>query len=251
MRSSQRVKRASLVLGLVLLLAICAASYRLAPREVLRCYLVRWSRLDSAALDLYVDPEMPEAHRQALRSSLADAKARVAALYGEYTAQPTIIAGHTLDVMEAYGGNRYNRAGRTYLTLVASFIILGPDGMLSPDILAHELAHAEFAARIGPRNRAKIPSWFDEGLAVQFDGRYSEAEWRARTDNGKAAPDLDQIGVIRHNDWLAYATAKHEVRRWLDVVGHEGFLAFLEATRSGHAFQEAYSTIERSYSATQ
>ena len=251
MRSSQKVKRAALVLSLALLLAICVASYRLAPREVIRCYLVRWSELDSLAPDLYVDPEMPEAQRQILRSSLADAKARVAVLYGEYTADPVIIAGHTLDVMETYGGNRYNRAGRTYLTLTATFIILGPDGMLSTDVLAHELAHAEFAARIGHANRKEIPSWFDEGLAVQFDERYSEEEWQARTDGGRTAPDLDQLGVIRHDDWLAYATAKHEVGRWLDAVGQEGFWAFLEAIRSGQALQDAYSSTERVNAATQ
>jgi hypothetical protein len=250
MKSPPRGKRVALVLGLGLLAAICAALYQMAPRGLLRCYLVRWSHLETVAPNLFVDPDMSEPQRQILRSSLADAKARVAALYGEYTASPVIIAGHSMEVMSDYGGNSYNRAGKTYLTLAATFILLGPGGISSPDVLSHELAHAEFSARIGHGNRDEIPNWFDEGLAVQFDERYSEAEWRRRTDNGRTAPDLDQLGIIRHNDWLAYATAKHEVGRWLEAVGQKGFWAFLQAIRSGHEFQEIYSSIERAYSAT-
>jgi hypothetical protein len=156
-----------------------------------------------------------------------------------------------MEVMKTYGGNSYNRAGRTYLTPVTTFIILGPDGVLSADVLSHELAHAEFSARIGHWNRDKIPNWFDEGLAVQFDDRYSEAEWQTRTDNGRTAPDLDQIGTIKHDDWLGYATAKHEVRRWLDIVGQEGLWALLQAIKSGEEFQETYYSLERTYTTAQ
>jgi hypothetical protein len=239
------VKR--ILLASVLLLLIGAVFYWLAPHEIIRCYLVRWSDLDRVAPNLYVDPYMPESERQMLLSSLANAKGRIATLYGEYTANPVIMAGHTMDVMKAYGGNSYNRAGRTYLTPIATFIILGPDGVLSVDVLSHELAHVELSARIGHRNRAKIPNWFDEGLAVQFDDRYSEAEWRTRTDNGRTAPDLEQMGIIQHNDWLGYATAKHEVGRWLDGVGQEGFWTLLRSIRSGDEFQETYQSIERAY----
>jgi hypothetical protein len=212
---------------------------------------VKWSDLDNIAPNLYVDPDMSESQRQILLSSLADAKEKVAGLYGKYTANPVIIAGHTMEVMKTYGNNSYNRAGRTYLTLAATFIILGPEGSLSADVLSHELGHAEFSARIGYWNRNAVPNWFDEGLAVQFDDRYSEAEWRTRTDNGRMAPSLDQIGIIRHDDWLGYATAKHEVRRWLDTVGQEGLWALLQAIRNGDEFQEAYHSLEQAYTTAQ
>ena len=94
-------------------------------------------------------------------------------------------------------------------------------------MLSHELAHVELSARIGYWNRDEIPNWFDEGLAVQFDDRYSDAEWRTRTDNGRTAPDLGQMAIITYDDRLGYLTAKHEVQRWLDVVGQEGFFVLL------------------------
>ena len=248
MKSSKRVKK--ILLALILLLFIGVVFYKLAPK-VTRCYLVKWSDLDNIAPNLYVDPNMPESQRQRLLSSLADAREYVATLCGEYTANPVIIAGHTVEVMKAYGGNSYNRAGRASFTPIATFIILGPNGIRSMDVLSHELVHAEFSARIGYWNRDKIPNWFDEGLAVHFDDRYSEAEWQTRTDNGRTAPDLDQIGIIKYNDWLKYATAKHEVQRWLDAVGQEGFWALLQAIRSGDEFQEAYHSIERAYTTSQ
>jgi len=249
MKSPKRVKK--ILLTSVLLLLIGVAGYKLASHEIVRCYLVRWSDLDNIAPNLYVDPNMPESQRQILLSLLADAKERVATLYGEYTANPVIIAGHTVEVMKAYGGNSYNRAGRASFTPIATFVILGPNGIRSMDVLSHELAHAEFSARIGYWNRDKIPNWFDEGLAVHFDDRYSEAEWQTRTDNGRTAPDLDQMGVIKHDDRLGYVTAKHEVQRWLDAVGQEGFWALLQSIRSGDEFQETYHSIEQAYATTQ
>jgi hypothetical protein len=241
----------AILLATVVLILGGAALYVLASTAVGRCYLVSWSGLDQIAPNLYVDPDMPEAQRQSLLSRLADSEKQVASLYGSYTARPTVIAGHTMAVMDDYGGNLYNRAGRTYLTLASAFIVLGPDGVRSEDVLSHELAHAELLARIGYWSRGEIPNWFDEGLAVQFDNRYRFAEWAVEADDGRAAYDLDQLGVIKHDDWLAYAGAKQEVNRWLATVGQAGLLALLQAIQSGEAFQPAYDAIERKHSEAQ
>jgi hypothetical protein len=242
----QRLVSKALLAGVVLLLVGAALGAVAAP-GVVRCYLVRWSGLDRVAPNVYVDPDMPEAGRQALLASLADGEKRVAGIYGQYTAAPVIIAGHTMDVMTAYGGNPSNRAGKALITPVATFMVLGPNGYTSVDVLSHELAHAEFSKRIGHRNRGKVPNWFEEGMAVQFDERYSEAGWRLRTDDGRTAPDLDELGVIRHDDWLGYATAKHEVGRWLNIVGAEGLRALLQAVQDGSDFGEAYRAIEQAH----
>jgi len=53
------------------------------------------------------------------------------------------------------------------------------------------------------------------------------------------ATELDQLGIIKHDDMLGYAKAKYEVRRWLDAVGQEGFWALLQAVRSGNLFDDA------------
>lgn len=113
------------------------------------------------------------------------------------------------------------------------------------DVVAHEMAHAELAHRIGYRRANQLPDWFEEGLALQVDERYTEAEWLARTSDGATAPDLDEIGIIRHDDWIGYATAKHEVSRWMGAVGQEGYLKFLQAVRQGEDFTLAYQAAEQ------
>ena len=133
-----------------------------------------------------------------------------------------------MDVMEKFGGNVYNRVGRTYQTPLGAYVIFGPDGIKSVDVIAHEIAHAELAKRLGYKAVNKLPDWFDEGLALQVDNRFTEEDWLARTNNEKTAPRLDEIITITHDDWLAYATAKHEVGRWLDTVGQQGLLTCID-----------------------
>jgi len=249
MNRSNGIKKTLIVLAVLILLLFTTSVfiYRLSRNPVARCYLVSWSDLDHVSPNLYLDTHMPEYERQELLANLIEAEGRIANLYGTLSGKPVILAGHTMDVMEKYGGNTYNRAGRTYLTRLASFVVLGPDGIQSPDIIAHELAHVEFSERVGHSNQARVPNWFVEGMAVQVDERYSEVEWLARTDNGRTAPNLKQEGVIEHDDWMAYATAKYEVKRWLDIVGKQGMLDLLQSIQEGQDFNQAYDTIEQLY----
>ncbi|TAF31802.1 MAG: hypothetical protein EAZ57_11075 [Cytophagales bacterium] len=48
---------------------------------------------------------------------------------------------------------------------------------LTPDISSHEFCHAELYHRLGGSlKQPSLPQWFDEGLALQVDGRYTQAE---------------------------------------------------------------------------
>jgi hypothetical protein len=245
----KRLRRWILLL-IAALLMVVALGVLLAP-HVLRSYLVRWSGMQRLAPYVYIDPDMSESRQELFLAVLVNARGRVEGLYGEMTAHPTIIAGHSMDVMAVYGGNTYNRAGKTLSSAAATFIILGPQGVRDVNILAHELAHAEFFARIGYLNRSSVPNWFDEGLAVQVDERISLDSWRLGTDNGRTAPELSQMGVIRHDDWLGYATAKYEVRRWLDLVGLQGLLHLIESINHGAEFYQIYRSIEEAHTSAQ
>jgi hypothetical protein len=46
---------------------------------------------------------------------------------------------------------------------------------INEDVLAHEMCHDELQARLGYfETKFNIPTWFDEGLALQLDYRFSE-----------------------------------------------------------------------------
>jgi len=237
-------KRIVIIIILILFIPFGIGLFWLSRHPVVRCYFVSLSDLDAIDANVYVQGDMAAAQRDFLMQAISDAKDRISNLYGEYQASPIIIAGQTMDVMVKYGGNAYNSIGRTYLTALGSYIVLGPDGISNPDVIAHEMAHAELSDRIGKNKANQLPDWFDEGLALQFDERFSETDWQIKTENGKNVPSLDEISTIRYDDWIAYATAKHEVTRWLDVVGQDGFQILLNALQKGEDFYLTYRSLE-------
>ena len=65
---------------------------------------------------------------------------------------------------------------------------------LNVDVLAHELTHAELKERLSDKALRKIPTWFDEGIALQNDYReqYGPAAWAEQIDIGK--------NIVAHED---------------------------------------------------
>jgi hypothetical protein len=112
MTSMNKFRAALLALALLLLLGGAAFAYRFPHR--IRCLWVQWSDLDNIAPRVYVDPNMSERDVQRFLEMLAGAKGSLSSLYGEYTAQPVIIAGRDMDIVRKYGGQTHNRvAGST------------------------------------------------------------------------------------------------------------------------------------------
>ncbi|MFC1879584.1 hypothetical protein ACFLZW_06680, partial [Chloroflexota bacterium] len=215
--------------------------------DVARCYLVRWSTLNMISPNVYVDPTMDQAQRNKLMDLIIEADGRISGLYGSRLSNPVIIAGNTMDVMVDYGGDIGNQYGRTRILPFSTYIILGPRGIRDLDVLSHEIAHAEFAARVGYRYLESVPSWFDEGLAMQFDERVSETAWYEWTGGRKELPDLDRLSNIQHDDWLGYAAAKYIVNRWLAAVGQPGLLNFMDEIRNGAGFDSWLSQYEAEF----
>ena len=95
----------------------------------------------------------------------------------------------------------------------------------------------------------RIPTWFDEGLALQNDCReqYSEEQWVTQTDSGKnivALEDMDTPSKFYAGEAadrrLRYLNAKHELAVWMAAHGQHGLLALLEQLNGGADFHTAY-----------
>ena len=153
----------------------------------------------------------------------------------------------------------------------SSYLILGPDGN-DADVIAHELCHDEIFARLGWwRVKQEIPQWFNEGLALMVDYRFSSPtgwEQPDSTQTGASAfgnEDDDMMPFARRpmlkladlkttrdffgGDYghvmLAYQTAADEVSRWLAAVGWAGVPALTNAVADGSDFGDAYRRLER------
>ena len=149
----------------------------------------------------------------------------------------------------------------------ASYLILGPEGN-NADVIAHELCHDEVFARLGWwRVKRQIPQWFNEGLALMVDYRFSHPDAWEPPDTTQSdslgdddrmpfahrpmikLADLETTRDFFGGDYdsvmLAYQTAASEVSRWLATMGRAGVPALTDAVANGHDFGDAYRRLER------
>lgn len=91
---------------------------------------------------------------------------RVQKLFGSVESKPWIVC------LEEPVLNRGILAGTANFSPgLPSVIILAREG-INQDVMAHEWVHAELAERVGVVARTyRLPTWFDEGLAMQVDER--------------------------------------------------------------------------------
>lgn len=131
-------------------------------------------------------------------------------------------------------------AGCSLGTPMGSWVILLEQ---DTDVLAHELAHSEMIHRWGYwTTRLKIPTWLEEGIALQVDDRFVHAEdsisrfidfdteWQVMTFGGRYSPTLSEL--VQSQDFfqgtesdvrLAYLTSGRQVSQWWAYKGR-GFI---------------------------
>lgn len=175
---------------------------------------------------VYADAAFAEKCPEAL-DLLHEAKARVEEFWkangaNRLWSDPYIIFSADKDNLQKLGGDHDTRY--SWVPVRRSYVCIS-DEYLDLDILAHELTHAEFQSRLSYRAmKQEIPTWFDEGLAVQNDYRaqYSEAEWEKQTDHGKNTvlpEDMDTPEEFYAGEAadrrFRYLCAAHLVRSWL------------------------------------
>ena len=123
------------------------------------------------------------------------------------------------------------------------------DEYFNIDILAHELTHAELHTRLSESAQRKMPTWFDEGIALQNDYReqYGFEAWREQTDHGShtvALEDMDEASEFyagtKEDRRFRYLNAKHEVSGWVEAHGRQGLLELIDKLNHGEEFFSAY-----------
>lgn len=117
----------------------------------------RWLRAASAAVVSHnsCDAELIESARRSVREQ-----------FGTVNSKPIIAC-----VDRSLFGYKVSHGETNFTPGLPSVILIGSEGM-ETSVVAHEWAHAEFARRIGIINKVIfIPTWFDEGLAMQVDLR--------------------------------------------------------------------------------
>ncbi|MEL6593398.1 MAG: hypothetical protein AAFQ68_25085 [Bacteroidota bacterium] len=219
---------------------------------LIRAYAIGWSDFEEVSPGIYVSPHTPDAKIDSLLLLVSQARQRNALFWGENKAHPPIIYCHTAQEVKNYAAVPTQRGvtAAFFFTPIFSYVQVGPPGLHS-EVLAHELCHPELFVRTGwYHHEFNLPVWFFEGLAMQLDHRegYSERRFQKLVQSEEGLPELSEIG-----DWpgffggeafVNYTVARHEVGRWLDVVGKDGLFRLIDGLDDMEDFESLYRAIE-------
>jgi hypothetical protein len=175
------------------------------------------------------------------REQWVEAKARVADLLGPLESEPIVVLPPTKSSAVRYGVPEVAPGGSFSVPWV-TYIVLAPDGR-NVDVMAHELVHAELAERLGYlRYSIELPTWFDEGLAMQVDHRDEKIAQVIR--DGVPLPPVSELTSVRDFNRrevaLSYAASQIEVATWLSAPGHRGAGNFVRDLARGGDFDALY-----------
>jgi hypothetical protein len=221
--------------------------------------LVPWLfGMQRVSAQLWVEPGTPDSTRAALLRDLGLARLRLQRWYGPLRTRPVVVACVTASRAQAMG---LPHKGARAHTLGDRAILAGPDA-LAERTLTHEWSHAELYRRLGGLNAgaiARVPRWFDEGLAsaVSEDTAQAEAHWREIEARNVSTPSLNELVTTRQfagakaayppvrvdslpHVNLVYATVAHEVLGWLRRAGPGAPSRLVDAMDSGESFAAAY-----------
>ena len=265
--------RENVFLRYVLLLVLgLPIGFLLLYPQLLRCIRIRNSpdfQLLTGSNEVYINHSTTPAQHQQFRRHVSTARTRIRRFWGDQRGQATLIYCPKQADYEQYCAGGEGAGCSIGTPWGTSYLVLGPDGN-NADVIAHELCHDELFARLGWwRVKRQIPQWFNEGLALMVDYRFSNpAIWEQPDQLGQQNPidsypnhmffpphrmlklsDLETTRDFFGGDYahtmVAYQTAAGEVMRWLAVVGRAGVPALTHAIAAGSAFGDTYRRLEQ------
>ena len=190
--------------------------------------------------------------RDEITHLIDEAKSRVKDFYGSLTCpdRTAIIICDDEKLLAKLGGDHDTHHLSTLFPVKRSYVSVSTE-YLTIDILAHELSHAELYERLSGKAFRRVPTWFNEGIALQNDycEQYGPEAWAEQTDNGKnivAHEDMDTAAEFysgtKEDRRFRYLNAKHDIAEWLEKHGLQGFMALIDSLNGGEDFSAAYGS---------
>ncbi len=242
----KKLLKRTFIITLVLLPLMTFAHFIVFPQET-SCIFVSFSNLEKKQ-NVYHSKKTTVAQLENLFRLKKVAEDKVKSFWGE-----NVLLDYTLiycNSEKAY--NKYGTAGTPATTTrkLGAYVVLSNEGV-DEQIIAHEITHTILYNHIGwYKAITKIPTWFEEGLAMQVDDRekYFIDSLQTKINNGFVLPKLSTLAngaqfYTGDDDAISlnYVTAKYVVHEWLKK---HSLKKFIEAMKSGVAFKNAY---EESY----
>ena len=237
------------IFSLVLLLGVAAVWFFEFHPTGYRMRVSRRASFEKLSNNVYVNRDYAGS-RDEITHLIDEAKSRVTAFFGSLTCldRTVIIICDNEKLLAKLGGDHDTQF--VLFPVKKSYISVSTE-YLTVDVLAHELTHAELYERLSVKAHSRIPTWFDEGVALQNDYReqYGPEAWAEQTDNGKnivAHEDMDTAAEFysgtKEDRRFRYLNAKHDVAKWLEDHGLQGFMELIDRLNGGEDFSAAYGS---------
>ena len=226
-------------LAAVLGLSVTALAYAgYASPSVTACALAKFAELEALPDGTLVEQSSSAVERATFIELQSQARERIKETFGAPRAQPLVVFRDS----RTFWPLKLNNYASAAFIGSRVCVLIGPQGK-NVDIVAHEFMHAELANRVGHwRRNFDVPSWFEEGVAMQVDlrARYNWSNQQGKSEghgyvrqfnSQRKFNDADDTQLTRN-----YAAAKAEVAQWLATIGGGELYNRLERIRTGEDF---------------
>lgn len=220
--------------------------------QVLRCSFVKYDSFNALRPNVYVATTSSLQQQDSLKNYIKIAKKRIEDFWGTQQGEATIIFCDDLEKYRQYCRSSEG-AGCTIGTPIGSWIVLNKDG-LNADVIAHEMSHDELMTRLGWwKTKTKIPTWFDEGLALMLDYRFvatqdSAQRYKAYASElfffSKKALPLQRLNTEKEffgqgelHTKLAYFTSASVISKKIAFRGKQAIFHTIERVKQDNVFE--------------
>ena len=218
-----------------------------------------WIDMKQIIPNVYVNSDMNITQQKILLKEIPKAKQYVKDVWGTIKSKPIIYACSTEQCSRTLGiGARAHQ--------INNHIVLSPKA-LTKEMISHEWSHSELYKRADCFfNWKKIPSWFDEGVAVlvSHEPSHDKRAWKQIQTQNLSHPSTNELyKIVTTRQWteafhkynknlnkdiivVIYATAGHEVSNWYKNAKSKGLANLIEEVKNGNSFDEIYKKHNKS-----
>ena len=206
---------------------------------------IEYSDFNNVSKNLYIDPALEESEYKVILDLLNESKERIRNKYGSFIAFPVIVITGTEKNSRKYGLGTF--PGKAFAAPWEQYVVVNSQAH-DVNLLAHELMHAQIREVLGYwAYQTKIPTWFDEGVAMQVD--YRE---RYKVDYKSFSPqEIDRVKMLnspsifwtdsKEQDIKNYRAAKAAVQEILSFYSPKELYSMLLRIREGEKFISVFS----------
>lgn len=205
-------------------------------KALINCFSIEYSNFNEVNKNIYLSPHINNTLQDSLINLVYQAENRNEEFWLRKPMNYTIIFCSSDKELKKYTGSTEIHS-ISKLTPFGTFIVLGKDAS-NIDVISHEISHSILLQLTGYKTLQNIPTWFNEGIALQVDYRSimidSIMEMTYKTDF-EFLLSISNHNTFHNVDWnetrLHYLKSRYEIKQWL-AINKDKLHLFLEEISS-------------------